>query len=111
MATLAPRFGADDRVLDWSNPAPLLVNLVRALAPEPGATTSFRGQGLKVLRAEAVDVQGEPGRIVQVSRDGVVVATSDGGFRPLEVVPAGRARISGADLVNGLRPEVGERLG
>jgi methionyl-tRNA formyltransferase len=111
LATLAPRFAQEDRVLDWSNPAELLVNLVRALAPDPGATTTFRGQGLKVLRAEAVDAEGQPGRILEVSRAGVVVATAAGGFRPLEVVPAGRPRMSGADLVNGLRPEVGERLG
>lgn len=111
VATVAPRFGPGDRVLDWSNPAPVLVNLVRALAPEPGATTSFRGSGLKVLRAEAVDAVGEPGLIVEVSRDGFVVATADGGLRPLEVVPAGRRRMDIADAVNGLRPRVDERLG
>ena len=40
LATDAPKFGPEDRVLDWSNPAALLVNLVRALSPEPAATTS-----------------------------------------------------------------------
>ena len=111
LATFAPKFGPEDRVIDWANPAPLLVNLVRALAPEPGATTSFRGLPLKVLRAEAVPASGEPGRIVDVSKDGIVVATSDGGFRPLDAIPSGRKRMRGPDLVNGLRPELGERLG
>jgi methionyl-tRNA formyltransferase len=111
IATFAPKFGPQDRVLDWSNAAGLLVNLVRALAPEPGASATFRGEPLKVLRADAVEATGEPGRIVEVTADGIVVATADGGFRPLEVTPAGRRRMSGADLVNGLRPEVGERLG
>jgi methionyl-tRNA formyltransferase len=111
LATLAPKFGPEDRVLDWANPAALLVNLVRALAPEPGATTTFRGTPLKVLRAVRVDAAGEPGRIVEVAKDGIVVATADGGFRPLDAIPAGRKRMRGSDLVNGLRPEVGERLG
>jgi len=111
LATFAPKFAPHDRVLDWSNPAGLLVNLVRALSPEPAATTTFRDEGVKIFRAEAVDAAGEPGRIVDVSRDGIVVATADGGFRPLELAPAGRKRISGADFVNGFRPEVGERLG
>jgi methionyl-tRNA formyltransferase len=110
LATFAPKFGPADRVLDFSNDAEVLVRLVRALSPEPAATTTLRGEPLKVFRADAVDAEGEPGRIVDVTKDGIVVATADGGFRPLEVAPAGRRRMSGGDLVNGLRPEVGERL-
>jgi methionyl-tRNA formyltransferase len=111
LATFAPKFAPNERVLDWSNPAGLLVNLVRALSPEPAAATTFRDEALKVFRAEAVDAEGEPGRIVDVSKDGIVVAAADGGFRPLELAPASRNRMSGADFVNGFRPEVGERLG
>jgi methionyl-tRNA formyltransferase len=110
-ATLAPKFGHEDRVLDWTNPAADLVNLVRALSPEPAATTSFRGTGLKILRAEAVEGLGEPGRIVEVSMRGIVAATAEGGFRPLIVAPAGRRVMRIEDFVNGFRPEVGERLG
>jgi methionyl-tRNA formyltransferase len=111
LATFAPKFAPNERTLDWSNPAGLLVNLVRALSPEPAATTSFRDEGVKVFRAEAVDAEGEPGLVVHVTKEGIVVATADGGFRPLELAPAGRKRMTGADFVNGLRPEVGERLG
>jgi len=111
LATFAPKFTSEDRVLDWANPARLLVNLVRALAPTPGATTTFRGEGLKVLRAEAVDATGEPGEVVEVGRDGFVVATTDGGLRPTLVAPAGRRPMAGSDFVNGHRPTVGERLG
>lgn len=111
LATFAPKFGSKDRVLDWSNPATLLVNLCRALSPEPAATTSFRRAGVKVFGADVVDGRGEPGRIVDVTKEGIVVATADRGFRPLDLAPAGRRRMSGADFVNGFRPEVGERLG
>ena len=111
MATAAPKFGPEDRVLDWGNSAALLVNLVRALAPEPAATTTFRSEGLKILRAETTSAMGEPGRIVEVSKDGFVVATAGGGFRPLVLAPAGKRAMSTGDFVNGHRPEVGERLG
>ena len=63
------------------------------------------------FRAETLDATGEPGTIVEVGSDGFVVATARGGFRPLELAPAGRRRMSGADLVHGYRPKVGERLG
>ena len=111
LATFAPKLGPADRLLDWSRPAGELVRLCRALSPEPAAITTFRGEPLKVVRAESAVAAGEAGRIVVVARDGIVVATGEGGLRPLVVAPAGRKRMSGADLVNGLRPRVGERLG
>jgi methionyl-tRNA formyltransferase len=111
LATYATRLGPRDRVLDWTGTASDLVNRCRALSPEPAATTTFRGRGLKVYRGAATEATGEPGRIVEVRPEGIVVATGRGGFRPLDLAPEGRKRMTAADLVNGLRPEVGERLG
>jgi methionyl-tRNA formyltransferase len=111
LATFAPRLGAGDRILDWSKDARDLVNRTRALSPDPGATTTFRGRDLKILRAAAEPASGEPGTVVEVDREGFVVATGDAGFRPLELAPAGSARMRARDFVNGHRPAVGERLG
>lgn len=111
IATFAPKFTAQDRVLDWSNPARVLVNLVRAMSPEPAATTKLRGESLKVFRAQEVGVEGEPGRIVEVSKEGFVVATARGGFRPLEVALAGRRRMSATEFANGYRPQLGDVVG
>jgi methionyl-tRNA formyltransferase len=111
LATVAPKLRAEDRVLDWTNPAGLLVNLVRALSPEPAATTTFRGRGLKVLRAEVAEGMGPPGTIVEVTKRGFVVAAADAGVRPLRLAPEGRRMMGGEDFVNGFRPRVGERLG
>jgi methionyl-tRNA formyltransferase len=111
VATFAPKLGPNDRRLDWGDPATRSVDRCRAMSPEPGATTSFRGRPLKVFRGRAVEAAGELGTIVAVSKDGFVVATAVGGFRPLALAPAGRRRMSGADFVHGMRPEPGERLG
>jgi methionyl-tRNA formyltransferase len=102
---------AGDRVLHWEDGALALVNRTRAMAPEPGATTRFRGEPLKVLRARTTDRAGDPGTIAAVDGDGFVVGTGDGGFRPLELAPAGRKRMRAADFVNGFAPRVGERMG
>lgn len=109
-ATFTRRLGPDDRILRWGEPARRLVDLTRAMAPEPGATTTFRGEVLKILRAEVVAASGDPGTVVGAGRDGFVVATGDGGYRPLELAPAGRRRMRSTDFVNGYRPAVGERL-
>lgn len=116
-ATFTRRLGPEDRMLAWSAPARGLVNLCRAMSPEPGARTRFRGKTLKVFRAEVVpaaEVKGtasEPGTVVAVAKDGLVVATGTDGFRPLELAPAGRKRMRAPDFVNGFRPRVGERFG
>ena len=110
-ATFTKLLGAEDRVLRWVEPARDLVNRTRAMAPEPGASARFRGEDLKILRAEAVPAVGEPGTIVAASKQGFVVATGEDGFRAIELAPAGRRRMGASDFVNGYRPAVGERLG
>lgn len=110
-ATFTRRLGADDRVLRWTEPARDLVNRTRAMSPEPGATTRFRGEDLKIFRADAVAARGAPGSIVEASKDGFVVATGRDGFRAIELAPAGRRHMSSSDFVNGYRPAIGESLG
>jgi methionyl-tRNA formyltransferase len=109
--TTAPKITASDRALDWSEDAEALVRRVRALAPSPGATTRFRDAPLKVLRAEPVVGSGPPGVVSTVDAGGVVVGAGRGAVRLLEVAPAGRPRMSGADLARGSRLEPGERFG
>jgi methionyl-tRNA formyltransferase len=111
LATFTERLGAEDRVLRWTSTARELVNRTRAMAPEPGASTTFRGEVLKVLRAETTAAAGEAGVIVEATKHGLVIATGEDGFRPLELAPAGRRRMTSPDFVNGYRPAVGERFG
>jgi methionyl-tRNA formyltransferase len=113
-ATVAPKFGADERRLDWAAPAADVVRRVRALAPEPGATTTFRDEPLKVLSAavagDSTEGSSRRGEIVAADARGVAVAAGDGAVRLLEVAPAGRRRMSAGDWARGARFEPNERL-
>lgn len=111
LATFAPKITREDRTIDWTAPADAVVNLVRALSPSPAATTTFRGEPLKVFRAATATGGGEPGSVIWVDADGIVVAAGEGAVRLREMAPAGRKRMSGGSFVNGFRPEVEERLG
>jgi len=112
-ATYAPKLKPEDRVIAWERPAEEIVRLVRAMAPEPGATTTFRGRGLKVLRASPAAAGSlRAGHVMLAAEgEGVVVGTGDGGVRLEEVAPEGRRRMSGAEFIRGYRPEAGEILG
>jgi methionyl-tRNA formyltransferase len=114
-ATWAPRLGPDERRLDWSSPAEALVRLVRAMAPQPGAATTFRGDPLKVhvagLAHDPRPAPAPPGTIEAADARGVLVAAGEGAVRLVEVSPAGRRRMAAADWARGARFEPGERLG
>lgn len=110
--TFAPKLGPDDRIIDWRQPADAIVRLVRAFAPDPGANTRFRGSDLRVLLAEdAVAAAAPPGTVVDVDREGVVVATGAGTVRLLEVAASGKRRMPASDWARGVRDLLGERLG
>jgi methionyl-tRNA formyltransferase len=108
--SMAPRFTTDDEWLDWSEPADRLWRRVRALAPEPGARTRFRGRILKVIRAHPRPGRGEAGAMFEDRRD-LVVAAGEGVLVLDEVIPEGRRPMAGGDFIRGQRPEPGERLG
>lgn len=110
--TYAPKLTRLDRMLDWSAPAKDVVNRIRALAPDPGARTRWRGAAMDVLRAEpGDDVTGAPGEIVATEASGVLVTTGSGVVRLLEVAPEGRRRMPAADWARGARPSPGDRFG
>ena len=116
-AVYAAKIVPEERAVDWRHPAASIVRRVRALAPAPGATATFRGAPIKLLRAEERGDGGSTpaamqsiGR-VRADRDGVpTVATSEGEVALLEVAPSGRGRMSGADWARGARLEPEERF-
>jgi methionyl-tRNA formyltransferase len=111
-ATSAPRLTAGDRISDWAVEAGGVARRVRAFAPEPGAQTAFRGQPLKVLAVRAEPGAGPPGVVLEAPRTGApLVAAGEGAIRLVEVAPAGRRRMAGAEFARGSRLEAGERLG
>jgi methionyl-tRNA formyltransferase len=109
-ATMAPRFRPEEEWIDWNAPAERAWRQIRALAPEPGARTRFRGRTLKVHRAVPVEGRGDPGTVVSVSPRGIGVAAATGALLLLEVTPEGKRRMSAADFALGARPQPGERF-
>jgi methionyl-tRNA formyltransferase len=111
--TFAPKLTAEERRIEWSHDADAIARQVRALAPTPGASTRFRGEGLKVLggRPSMVRTTSDPGWILLADEAGVSVATGDGSYRIEEVAPAGRRRMAAGAWALGARFQPGERLG
>lgn len=109
--TFAPRIEREHTRLDWSRPAVVLARMVRAFAPDPAAFTTLDGAVLKALVAEERTGRGEPGRILEASPRGLVVATGDGALALLEVQPQGKRRMPIGAFLAGRRLAPGSCLG
>jgi len=109
-ATYAPRLPPDIGRLQWSRSAGDLWNLVRGLAPQPGAHTFHRGRLVRVLGAQPLpgDHPTRVGTIVGVRKGmGVEVATGQGTLLLTQLQPEGRRVMTAEEFCRGYRAEVG----
>jgi len=129
-ASYAPLIQKSDYLLDWTRPAIQLHNQVRGFYPN--CVTSFRRTALKIvataplepvwqaqlppeleaLAREVNPAAGTPGEVVGIAKPhGPIVQTGAGLLLLREVQLSGKRLQSGWDFSNGVRLEVGERLG
>lgn len=111
--TYAARISKADARIDWSQSAIQIDRAIRAYNPWPVAETLLDGvrlrcwAGVPLLDGKA---EGEPGRVIAASADGVDVRTGGGVLRLTAVQLAGRQRLPAGDFANGY-PLLGKWLG
>ena len=102
LSTYAPLVAKRQGRLDWTRPAEELARCVRAFDPWPVAHAIWGGRPLRLWQAQALDgAAGEPGRVLNISRDGMDVATVSGVLRVGEVQLPGRRRMPAVDAARG----------
>jgi methionyl-tRNA formyltransferase len=107
LATHAPPIEPSHRLVDFAEPPENVVNLVRGMAPSPGAFTTARGKRLRLARVRAVP--GESSGVEPVAAPGTVlvrggspeVVTGRGSVEILAAQLEGKREVAGRDLVNG----------
>lgn len=112
-ATFAPKLKKEDGRINWNMPAQAIAHRVRAFQPWPGTFfEALQGGGgsVKVIRTRIESMAGEPGTVLDVGRDGPLVACGEGSLRLLEVQPEGKRPMSGQAFLCGHRLEPGARL-
>ena len=105
----------DEKVagLNWQRPGRTVFNFIRGCDPQPGATTSFRGEKVKLYNAKFLEEahQASPGEILEVMDKGLKVAVQDGAvlitrFRTKEL-----GKVKAPDFIQAKQPKAGERFG
>ena len=100
--TYARKLDKAEARLDWSLPADVLANRVRAFDPWPVAEAELAGERVRIHAARALDIDSgrEPGTLLAATRDGLDVACGRGSLRLLRVQREGGRPVAIADYLN-----------
>lgn len=120
-SSYAPKLMREDGELDWKMTAEEVERRVRAYDPWPGTSTTFveakgKAQG-KVKRVKIfpqiyveAELVGEPGEVLELGKNGLVVACGEGAVRCVNIQPEGSARMTAEQFATGGRINVGDLL-
>jgi len=101
LVTFAPKIEPQETEIQWTNPAKIIHNQIRAFSPRPGAWSWLEKdkRRIKILRTRVVPGAGAPGMIL--SKEGLV-ACGEGALELLEVIPEGKRAMAGKDWLRGM---------
>lgn len=115
-ATYAPKLEKDDGLINWNDSAKNICNLIRGMNPWPVAYFNYNDSVIRVWQGSIIasnnrDEAIEIGRIIDITDQGIVVGTSEGMVVLEKLQRQGARPVSGRDLANGLRLEIGQNFG
>ena len=113
--TYAHKIEKHEAAIDWSLPATVIGQRIRAFDPFPGASTECAGETIKVWNYEIDSCSRLPdkrcGQILLANDAGVTVACGEGALRLTTLQRAGGKRLAAADFLRGFALEPGMVLG
>ncbi len=117
--TYAAKIDKHEALIDWTQPAASIIRRVRAFNPAPGASTTLKGETLKIWAAEAVSdtapvtSAGAPicGQIVLVAQTHISVAAMNSVVNIMQLQRPGGKRLAVADFLRGFDVQAGTVLG
>lgn len=112
-ATFAKKFKKEDGCIDWNESSVNIHNKVRAIVEWPCAYTTFDGKCVKILETRLIGKTTAPencksGDIISVSKEGIIVKTSDACLLISKVKPESKGVMSAFDWSNGLKLQSGD---
>jgi len=111
-ATFSQKLIKEDFLINWNDSAENIRNKVRGLAEIPGITASFRTKRIKIIEVEILDTVSKeiPGRIIDITKNGIIVATDDKNILLKKMQPAGKSIMTSHAFSLGARIKTEERF-
>lgn len=105
--TYAHKLRKEEAAIRWTESAEVIDRQVRAFYPRSPAYCLYREQRLRILRAQPladVAAKQEPGTVLDINPDAMIVACGRGALRIVELQLEGKNPMTLRDLLNG-RPD------
>ncbi len=109
LANYASKIMKNEASIDFSLPANVIANKIRAFNPFPGAQTTFNGTTLKIWQAEETPIASvsTPGEIIEINDDGILVACGNNALRMTVLQRPGGKRLPAKEFIKGFVLENG----
>ena len=99
--TYAPMLDKSMCPIDFTKSARQIHNQVRGLHPWPVATMELKGQRFKVHETRVLDRSGEPGKVLELTKTGLVIACGEGAIEIRQLQAEGGKRMTAPDYFRG----------
>ncbi len=101
--TYASKITKDLGKVDWKDKGKDIKNMIRGLKPWPSAYTDYEGKSMKIHNVDVIDkfIDGENGKVVKVSKDGIYVNCSDSCIVIKEIQMPGKRKLSVDEYLRG----------
>ena len=110
--TYASKIQKSEAAIDWTKAAELVDRQIRALNPFPVASTTSRGEAVRIWASRlASGHSGPAGQVLYAGDKGIIVGCGDGAVRILELQRASSKRLTAAEFLRGYALPAGERFG
>jgi len=116
ISTYAAMLTKETGRIKWGDSAVAIANLVRGLAPRPGAWTQLEGEIFKIHSVQVNtgqgDLQGVPGKVLSADgKNGIIVATGEGELCICELQRQNGKRLRADEFLRGSKLEIGAVFG
>lgn len=115
-ATLAPIMNKEDGLIDWNLTAEEISNRVRGFQPFPSSFTKYQDKKLTIWKSHESEISNlkfqNVGEILEAKGDKLFVGCGNQTVLQIEELQIeGKKRMPTRDFLNGIKMQVGERLG
>ena len=94
----------EEEHIDFNKTSREVFNLIRGLSPIPSSNSILFGEEMKILESKigSDNYSGTCGEIVDITKEGIVVKTSDGSIILTKIKPFGKKLMDANSYVNGI---------